>query len=100
MATMSKKIDGQFVVPGERLGVVEEFDAGIGTVDVNGTVYAAQTGKATLDSARRKVIVKTLAGPPVVPEEGSTIIGMVEKIQEKMAIVSIIMVDNREVPRP
>ena len=97
---MSKKLDGQFVVPGERLGVVEEFDAGTGTVDVNGTVYAAQTGKATLDSARRKVIVKTLAGPPVVPEEGSTIIGMVEKIQEKMAIVSIIMVDNREVPRP
>ncbi len=97
---MSKKLDGQFVVPGERLGVVEEFDAGTGTVDVNGTVYAAQTGKATLDAARRKVTVKTLAGPPVVPEEGSTIIGMVEKIQEKMAFVNIIMVDGHKVERP
>ncbi len=97
---MSKKLDGQFVVPGERLGVVEEFDAGTGTVDVNGTVYAAQTGKATLDATRRKVMVKTLAGPPVVPEEGSTIIGIVEKVQEKMAIVNIIMVDNHKVERP
>ena len=48
---MSKKLDGQFVVPGERLGVVEEFDAGTGTVDVNGTVYAAQTGKAKIGRA-------------------------------------------------
>ena len=97
---MTKKLDGQFVVPGERLGVVEEFDPGPGTVDVQGTVYAAQTGKATLDATRRKVTVKTLAGPPVVPEEGSTVIGVVEKVQEKMAIVSLIMVDNHKVPRP
>ncbi len=97
---MTKKLDGQFVVPGERLGVVEEFDAGPGTVDVNGTVYAAQTGKTTLDKTRHVVSVKTLAGPPVVPEEGSTIIGMVEKIQEKMAIVQIIMVDGKKVELP
>ncbi len=97
---MTKKLDGQFVVPGERLGVVEEFDAGPGTVDVNGTVYAAQTGKTALDKTRHVVSVKTLAGPPVVPEEGSTIIGMVEKIQEKMAIVQIIMVDGKKVELP
>src|SRR2546428_4749678 len=100
MATMSKKIDGQFVVPGERLGVVEEFDAGTGTVDVNGTVRAISTVKTRLQRNRRKVMVKTLAGPPVVPEEGSSIIGMVEKIQEKMAIVNIIMIDNHKVERP
>lgn len=97
---MSRKLDGQFVVPGERLGVVEEFDAGPGTVDVNGTIYAAQTGKTAFDKTRHIVSVKTLAGPPVVPEEGSTIIGMVEKVQEKMAIVQIIMVDGKKVELP
>ncbi len=97
---MTRVSDGQFVVPGEKLGVVEEFDPGPGTVDVNGTVYASQTGKAAVDKNRRIVAVKTMAGPPLVPEEGSTIIGMVEKIQEKMAIVNIVMVDGRKVARP
>ena len=97
---MSRKLDGQFVVPGERLGVVEEFDPGRGTVDVNGTVYSAQTGKVNVDTARRIVSVKTAAGPPIVPEEGSTIIGMIEKIQEKMAIVQLIVVDDRILDRP
>ena len=97
---MIKKLDGQLVLPGDKLGVVEEFDPGKGTVEVNGTVYSTQTGKATLDSTRHVVSVKTMAGPPVVPEEGSTAIGMVEKIQEKMAIVQIIMVDDHKLDRP
>ncbi len=97
---MSRKLDGQFVVPGERLGVVEEFDPGRGTADVNGTVYSAQTGKVSLDTTRRIVSVKTAAGPPVVPEEGSTVTCMVEKIQEKMAIVQIIVVDGHNLEKP
>jgi exosome complex component CSL4 len=97
---MTRVSDGQFVVPGERLGVVEEFDPGPGTVDVNGTVYAAQTGRAAVDKTRRIVRVKTQAGPPLFPEEGSTVIGMVEKVQEKMAIVNIVMIDGKKTGRP
>ncbi len=37
---MIKKLDGQFVVPGVKLGVVEEFMPGRGTVEVEGTVYS------------------------------------------------------------
>ena len=97
---MIKKLNGQFVVPGEKLGVVEEFDPGRGTTDVNGTVYSTQTGKASIDTTRRIVSVKTAAGPPVVPEEGSTVIGIVEKIQEKMAIVQIIVIDDQKRKTP
>ncbi len=97
---MTRVSDGQFVVPGEKLGVVEEFDAGPGTVDVNGSVYSSQTGKATVDHKRRIVTVKTLAGPPLIPEEGSTVVGQVEKIQEKMAIVNIYTIDGKNVGRP
>jgi exosome complex component CSL4 len=95
-----KKVDGTFVVPGEKLGVVEEFDPGRGTVDVNGIVYSAQTGTVTVDNKRRIVTVKTATGPPVVPEEGSSIIGIVEKIQEKMAIINIVMVDGKRMELP
>src|SRR5215471_14818831 len=97
---MTKVSDGQFVVPGEKLGVVEEFDPGVGTVDVNGSVYAAQAGKASVDRKRRVVTVKTMAGPPLFPDEGSTILGQVEKIQEKMAIINIFSVDGKALGRP
>jgi exosome complex component CSL4 len=97
---MIKKLDGTFVVPGEKLGVVEEFDPGRGTVEVDGIVYSSQTGKATLDPKRHVVTVKPSTGPVVVPEEGSSIIGVVEKVQEKMAIVNIIVVDGKKMPLP
>ena len=97
---MSKKLDGQFVVPGEKLGVVEEFMPGRGTVEVDGTVFSSQTGLASVDTNRHIVSVKPKAGPPIVPDEGSTIIGVIEKIQEKMAIVNIIMVDGHKLQPP
>jgi exosome complex component CSL4 len=97
---MIKKIDGTFVVPGEKLGVVEEFDPGRGTVEVNGIVYSSQTGTAALDPNRHVVSVKPMTGPVVVPEEGSSITGVVEKIQEKMAIVNIIVVDGKKMALP
>ena len=97
---MTRKLDGEFVVPGERLGVVEEFDSGRGTADVNGTVYSTQTGKLSVDKTRRIVSVKTAAGPPIVPDEGSTVIGIVEKTQEKMAIVQIITIDGHKRQTP
>jgi exosome complex component CSL4 len=97
---MIKKLDGTFVVPGEKLGVVEEFDPGRGTVEVDGIVYSSQTGKAALDPKRHVVTVKPSTGSVVVPEEGSSIIGVVEKIQEKMAIVNIIVVDGKKMPLP
>ncbi len=97
---MIKKLDGTFVVPGERLGVVEEFDPGKGTVEVNGIVYSSQTGTAAVDPKRHIVSVKTAAGPVVVPEEGSSVTGVVEKVQEKMAIISIILVDGKKMVLP
>jgi exosome complex component CSL4 len=97
---MLKKLDGQFVVPGEKLGVVEEFMPGRGTVEVDGTVFSSQTGTAAVDTNRHIVSVRTAAGPPIIPDEGSTVIGVIEKIQDKMAIVNIIMVDGHKLQPP
>ena len=97
---MTKNVNGAFVVPGEKLGVVEEFEPGRGTVEVNGIIYSSQTGTASVDSKRHLVTVKTLAGPPVVPEEGSSVIGVVEKVQEKMAIINIVVVDGKKMELP
>jgi len=92
---MIKNLNGQFVVPGQKLGVVEEFTPGTGTTEVDGNVYSTQTGTAALDPTRHVVTVKTSAGPPTIPTEGSTIIGIVQNAQEKLAIINIITVDGK-----
>jgi len=97
---MIKKLDGTFVVPGEKLGVVEEFDPGRGTVEVDGIVYSSQTGTASLDPKRHVVSVKPTTAHVVLPEEGSSVTGVVEKIQEKMAIVNLIVVDGKKMELP
>ncbi len=97
---MINKLDGTFVVPGEKLGVVEEFDPGRGTVEVGGIVYSSQTGVASIDPKRHIVSVKTATGLVVVPEEGSTVVGIVEKVQEKMAIINMIVVDGKKMALP
>src|SRR5947208_16469171 len=88
---MIKKLDGIFVVPGEKLGVVEEFDPGRGTVEVDGIVYSSQTGTAALDPKRHVVTVRPATGRQVAPEEGSSITGIVEKVQGKMDTVNIVV---------
>src|SRR5256885_15749437 len=73
---------------------------GRGIVAWNATISSSKTGVASVDPNRHIVSVKTSAGPPVVPEEGSTIIGVVEKVQEKMAIVNIVVVDGHKLQPP
>jgi exosome complex component CSL4 len=97
---MTSKLDGTFVVPGEKLGVVEEFEPGRGTVEVGGIVYSSQTGVTSIDPKRHLVSVKTATDSVVVPEEGSTVIGIVEKVQEKMAIINLIVVDGKKMALP
>src|SRR6266851_2660579 len=97
---MINKLDGTFVVPGEKLGVVEEFDPGRGTVEVGGVVYSSQTGLASIDPKRHIVSVKPATGPVVAAEAVSTIIGIVEKLQEKLAIINMAAVDGKKMERP
>src|SRR5437667_12469033 len=44
--------------------------------------------------------LKTATGLLVVPESGCTLIGIVEKVQEKMAIINMIVVDGKKMALP
>ena len=43
----------QPVLPGDRLGVVEEFLPGLGTYEDGGTIYANFTGTARIDNKNK-----------------------------------------------
>lgn len=94
------KIDGAFVVPGEPLGVVEQFLPGPGTYERDGTIYAVRTGYTSVDVRNKIVTVKPRTHVPNIPEEGSTVLGVVAFTHDKMATVQISQIDGKAVQNP
>lgn len=89
---MSKYKSGQFVVPGDRLGVIEEFMPGPGTYVENGTIYSFATGRALVDVLNKQVSVFSKTRFLGVPKVGSVVIGQVTDVQSKIAVVRIFQV--------
>jgi len=92
--TQSRK-SGQLVVPGDRLGVIEEFEPGPGTYVEEGTIYSLATGRALMDLLRKKVSVYPGTLTSGVPRVGGTVIGQVSEVQNKQATVRIFQVGSR-----
>jgi exosome complex component CSL4 len=88
----ARQKSGQFVVPGDRLGVIEEFMPGPGTYVEDGTIYSFATGRALVDVLNKRVSVFPKTRVLGVPKVGSTVIGQVRDVQSKIAIVRIFQV--------
>lgn len=98
MLERNVKRSGQFVVPGERLGVIEEFLPGPGTYVRNGAIYSSITGHMLIDALRKTVSIYPRVHLPVVPHEGSVVIGQVSSVQDKFATVQIFKVGKKDLP--
>jgi len=94
MATQSKRKSGQIVVPGDRLGVIEEFTPGPGTYESEGTIYSAATGRALMDLLNKRVSVYPKTHVTKVPHVGSVVLGQVSDIQSKQANIRIFQVGD------
>jgi exosome complex component CSL4 len=90
-----KQKSGQLVVPGDRLGVIEEFMPGPGTYVENGTIYSLATGRALVDVLNKQVSVFTRTRFLGVPKVGSIVVGQVTDVQSKIAVVRIFHVGKR-----
>jgi len=93
--TQSERKSGQFVVPGDRLGVIEEFTPGSGTYEQDGTIHSLTTGRALLDLLNKKVSVYPKVHVSTVPHVGSTVVGQVLEVQSKQATIRIFQVGDR-----
>jgi exosome complex component CSL4 len=88
---------GQLVVPGDRIGVIEEFIPDDGTFVRDGVIYSKVVGRVLIDLARKRVTVHKLTEGAKVPFTGSTIIGQVSNAQNETAGVRIFEIENDEV---
>jgi exosome complex component CSL4 len=88
---------GQLVVPGERLGVIEEFIPDAGTYVQDGVIYSKFIGRALIDLVHRRVSVYRLVHAAQVPATGSTVLGQVSTAQAETASVRIFEIGEQEI---
>jgi exosome complex component CSL4 len=92
----SKRQSGQFVVPGDPLGVIEEFTPGQGTYVERGKIHAKVSGRTLLDMQNKTVSIYPLVRGARVPKVGSIVTGQVSSLQSKTAIVRIFKIGNEQ----
>ncbi|MEM0164261.1 MAG: exosome complex RNA-binding protein Csl4 [Saccharolobus sp.] len=94
-------MQGELVLPGEEIAVIEEFIASDGTYESNGIIRASVIGKIFYDMLNRKsnvlgikkVIIQTL-------KKVKYVIGIVTSVKDDIATVSIISLEEKEISTP
>jgi exosome complex component CSL4 len=86
---------GRLVVPGERLGVIEEFIPDAGTYVKDGVIYSKIIGRALLDLLNKRVSVYPLTNGELIPKVSSTIVGQIGNAQSDNVLVRILKIENK-----
>jgi exosome complex component CSL4 len=92
----SEHKSGHLVLPGERLGVIEEFIPNSGTYVKDGVIYSKIVGRALMDLLSKRVTVYPLISGATVPTISSTIIGQVGHAQSDNVLVRIFMLGSKK----
>lgn len=96
MALKSDQKSGQLVLPGERLGVIEEFIPDAGTYVKDGVIYSKIVGRALMDLLNKRVSVYPVVQGAVVPKAGVTVVGQVGNAQSDNVLVRIFEVGAKK----
>ena len=86
---------GHLVVPGERLGVIEEFIPDNGTYVKDGVIYSKIVGRALLDLLNKRVSVYPLTNGELIPKVSSIVVGQIGNAQSDNVLVKIFKIENK-----
>ncbi len=97
---MSIKRNERIIVPGEKLGVIEEFAPGRRTYVNEGVIRSKSVGIALIDKANRKISVQPRSKSPLIPTKGQIAICEIQQVQDKVATVKLLKINNTELSKP
>jgi exosome complex component CSL4 len=96
MALKASEQNGNLVLPGERLGVIEEFIPDSGTYVKDGVIYSKIVGRALMDVLNKRVSVYPLINGAVVPRVGTIVVGQCGNAQSDNVLVRIFEVGAKK----
>lgn len=88
------RLKNKIVVPGDKIGVIEEYIPQDGAYEYNNEILSSLVGFLEEDVEKHTVSVKT-ERRILLPKPGDVVYGVVVSASEKNALVMIISVDNR-----
>jgi exosome complex component CSL4 len=91
---------GTFVVPGEKIAVIEEFMPSLGTFEECGEIRSQIAGFVVIDSISRTISVLRKGKRPKVPRRGEIVIGQISSVESKLATVDILKIGKDTVGNP
>jgi exosome complex component CSL4 len=91
----NERKSGIFVVPGDNLGVIEEFSSGSGTYVEDGNIYSQMIGCTLLDLLNRQVSVYSIIPKVNFPQVGSIVNGFVVDVKSKNAVLRIFQIGDK-----
>jgi exosome complex component CSL4 len=92
---------GELILPGDEVGVIEEFIAGEGTYEQDGKVYVSVAGKAFYDMINRKVNSISFKKPSLLAlRKSKYVIGVVVGLKEDSALVNILSIEEKPLGSP
>jgi exosome complex component CSL4 len=92
----SEQKSGHLVLPGERLGVIEEFIPDSGTYVKDGIIYSKVVGRALMDLMNKRVSVYPLISGATVPKVSTTVVGQVGNAQSDNVLVRIFKIGPKK----
>lgn len=98
-ARFSVRVVSDLKLPGDELGVEEEYSPGSGVyVDEKGFLRAKILGVPVVDSLRHVLDLKPLKKPVLPLREGDVVFAVVELIRDPVAFTKIFYVETRNSP--
>ncbi|MCW4051388.1 MAG: exosome complex RNA-binding protein Csl4 [Candidatus Bathyarchaeota archaeon] len=91
------KIEEREVFPGEKLAVIEEYNDGKGTYQLDGDVRSSEIGATKHVEVSRSVLVRKKTPQILVPKEGMEVVAQVGSVVRRDARVNIFMLDGHHV---
>jgi exosome complex component CSL4 len=92
----SEHRSGHLVLPGERLGVIEEFIPNSGTYVKDGVIYSKIVGRALMDLLSKRVSVYPLISGAIVPKVSAIVVGQVGHAQSDNVLVRIFKLGSKK----
>lgn len=87
---------GHLVLPGDRLGVIEEFIPDSGTYVKDGVIYSKIVGRSLLDLLNKRVSVYPVANSATVPKVSTVVIGQIGNAQSDNVLVKIFKIGKKK----
>jgi exosome complex component CSL4 len=87
---------GHLVLPGERLGVIEEFIPDSGTYVKDGVIFSKIVGRSLMDLQTRRVSVYPVVDGVVVPKVSTVVIGQIGNAQSDNVLVKIFRIGQKK----